>query len=54
MPAMLDLRRTLALAIEFETLCEHYWRACQVGRPVLLDTGEMAEALERFKSYGQP
>ena len=49
-----DLAEALALAVELEALCEHYWRACQVGRPVLLDTGEMAEALERFKSYGQP
>jgi len=49
-----DLAEALALAVELEALCEHYWRACQVGRPVLLDTGEMAEVLERFKSYGQP
>ncbi|MBS0354299.1 MAG: class II aldolase/adducin family protein [Proteobacteria bacterium] len=48
-----DLRHTLALAIEFETLCEQYWRACQLGTPVVLGPGEMAEVITRFKSYGQ-
>lgn len=47
-----DLRRTLALAIEFETLCEHYWRACQLGTPTILSSSEMDEVIERFKSYG--
>ncbi|MBS0369614.1 MAG: class II aldolase/adducin family protein [Proteobacteria bacterium] len=48
-----DLRHTLALAIEFETLCEQYWRACQLGTPVVLGPTEMAEVITRFKSYGQ-
>jgi len=48
-----DLPRTLALALEFETLCEQYWRACQLGEPVLLNAVEMAEVLEKFKGYGQ-
>jgi L-fuculose-phosphate aldolase len=47
-----DLRSTLALAIEFETLCEQYWRACQLGQPTLLSDAEMAEVIERFQTYG--
>jgi L-fuculose-phosphate aldolase len=31
-----DLADALALAIELEELCEQYWRACQLGAPVLL------------------
>ena len=48
-----DLRHTLALAIEFETLCEQYWRACQLGAPVVLSATEMTEVVARFRSYGQ-
>ena len=49
-----DLRHALDLAIEFESLCEQYWRALQVGAPVLLPDREMATVLDKFKSYGQP
>lgn len=48
-----DLAEALALAIELEELCEQYWRACQIGQPVLLSAGEMAAVLEKFASYGQ-
>jgi L-fuculose-phosphate aldolase len=48
-----DLAEALALAVELEELCEQYWRACQLGNPVLLSAGEMAEVLEKFKGYGQ-
>ena len=48
-----DLRQALDLAIEFESLCEQYWRALQVGRPVLLDDAEMEVVLEKFRTYGQ-
>jgi L-fuculose-phosphate aldolase len=48
-----DLTEALALAIELEELCEQYWRACQLGRPVLLDAAEMAAVLEKFTGYGQ-
>lgn len=47
-----DLDDALAVAVEVETLCEQYWRTLQVGGPVLLTDQEMAEAIERFKSYG--
>ncbi len=48
-----DLAEALALAVELEELCEQYWRACQLGEPVLLNAVEMAEVLEKFKGYGQ-
>ena len=48
-----NLGQALDLGIELETLCEHYWRACQLGEPVLLDAAEMARVLEKFGSYGQ-
>ncbi|MBZ0133610.1 MAG: class II aldolase/adducin family protein [Rhodocyclaceae bacterium] len=48
-----DLRQALDLAIEFESLCEQYWRALQVGQPVLLDATEMEVVLEKFRTYGQ-
>jgi len=41
----------LELAAEVESLAELYWRALQVGEPVLLTDREMAEALERFRDY---
>lgn len=48
-----DLAQALALGIELEALCEQYWRACQMGQPVLLDAAEMAVVLEKFAGYGQ-
>ena len=48
-----DLDQALDLAVELEALCEQYWRACQLGEPVLLDESEMATVLEKFAHYGQ-
>lgn len=48
-----DLDDAFALAVELEELCEQYWRTCQLGEPVLLNAVEMAEAIEKFKDYGQ-
>ena len=48
-----DLAEAFALAVELEELCEQYWRACQLGEPVLLSAAEMAEVLTQFKGYGQ-
>ena len=48
-----DLDEAFALAVELEELCEQYWRACQLGAPVLLDAGEMAAVIEKFATYGQ-
>ena len=49
-----NLANALALAIEFETLCEQYWRVRQLGKPVLLSDDEMCEVVERFRWYGKP
>jgi L-fuculose-phosphate aldolase len=48
-----DLAEAFALAVELEELCEQYWRACQLGAPILLSHAEMAAALEKFSTYGQ-
>ena len=48
-----DLDEALTLASELEELCEQYWRACQLGQPVLLSADEMSAVLEKFASYGQ-
>ncbi len=48
-----DLAGAFKLAVEVETLAAMYWRALQVGEPVLLDDAEMARVLEKFKTYGQ-
>lgn len=47
-----DLERALNLAVEVEELAEGYWRALQLGQPVILDDAEMDTVLEKFKSYG--
>jgi len=48
-----SLAEVLDRAIELEALCEQYWRACQLGAPVLLTAAEMAEALIKFSTYGR-
>lgn len=48
-----DLKQALDLGIELESLCEQYWRACQLGLPILLDAEEMQVVLDKFGSYGQ-
>jgi L-fuculose-phosphate aldolase len=49
-----DLPAALALALEVEGLAEMYWRALQIGEPVLLSEAEMDAVIERFRTYGQP
>lgn len=49
-----DLEHALAAAIEFESLCEQYWRTLQIGPPVCLSDDEMAEVIEKFRWYGRP
>ena len=48
-----DLAEALALAVELEELCEQYWRASQLGEPVLLTPAEMRAVQEKFAGYGQ-
>ncbi len=46
-----DLGHALMLAIQFETMCEQYWRTCQLAPPVLLSDAEMAAAQAQFARY---
>ncbi|MGU3536350.1 class II aldolase/adducin family protein [Methylobacterium sp. A54F] len=46
------LAKALWLAVEVETLCRQYAVALQVGAPVILDDAEIADTVERFRSYG--
>lgn len=48
-----DLDEALALSIEVESLCEMYWRACQLGAPQILCDAQMDEVIARFKHYGR-
>jgi L-fuculose-phosphate aldolase len=48
-----SLEAALALAVEVETLAEIYWRALQIGEPVLLSDDEMDVVIARFRTYGQ-
>ena len=51
--AAANLPAVLAAAIELETLCEHYWRALQIGAPILLSATEMNEVFLQFADYGR-
>lgn len=48
-----SLDAALELAHEVEDLCAQYWRARQVGTPVLLDDAEMDRVIAKFAGYGQ-
>lgn len=48
-----SLDKALWLAGEIEALCMQYFIACQAGDPVILSAIEMAEVLEKFRSYGK-
>lgn len=48
-----DAPGAIAAAVEFETLCEHYWRARQLGQPRLLNPQQLAEVEAQFSHYGQ-
>ncbi|WP_342536808.1 L-fuculose-phosphate aldolase [Sporosarcina sp. FSL K6-3508] len=49
----IDLKNAFNIAEEIEFCAEIYYRAKQLGEPVLLSDGEMDQMLEKFKSYGQ-
>ena len=49
-----DLDEAVQVASEVELVAEYYWRASQSGEAIVLSEKEMADALERFKSYRQP
>jgi L-fuculose-phosphate aldolase len=49
-----SLAAAMALAIEVESLCEQYWRALQIGEPVLLSAEQMQAVHVQFQDYGDP
>ena len=49
-----DLAEASLNARVLEILAATYWRALAVGSPVILSDDEIANVMERHKSYGQP
>ena len=49
-----SLPKAFSLARDLEFTAELQWRAMAVGTPNILTDSQMAETLERFKTYGQP
>ncbi len=47
------LQHAVKVAVEIEALCELYLKALAVGEPALLSADEMAQAVERFRTYGR-
>jgi L-fuculose-phosphate aldolase len=48
-----DLKQALALAVEFEALCEQYWRVLALGEVRLLPEEEMRRVIAKFRDYGR-
>ncbi len=48
-----SLAHAAKVAVEIEALCGIYLQALAVGEPVLLSRAQMAEVIERFRSYGR-
>jgi L-fuculose-phosphate aldolase len=48
-----DLKQALALAVEFEALCEQYWRVLALGAARLLPEEEMQRVIGKFRDYGR-
>ncbi len=47
------VEEAVELAERVESLARLYWQALQIGEPVLLDEVEMAQVVEKFRSYGK-
>ena len=47
------LAQAMKIAIEIESLCEVYLKALAVAEPSRLSAAQMAEVLDKFKSYGR-
>lgn len=48
-----NVEKALGIAQEIELLCEQYINLLQIGEPIILSDEEMAEVLEKFKTYGK-
>lgn len=47
-----NLSKAMWLAVELETIAKQYYLSLTLGGPVLLPDEEIANVMERFKSYG--
>ncbi len=47
------LAQALKVAVEIEALCGIYLQALAAGEPALLSRDQMAEVIERFRTYGK-
>ena len=47
-----DLAKAMWLAVELETIAKQYYLSLALGGPVLLPDDEIANVIERFRSYG--
>lgn len=48
-----SLAQAVGIAIEIEALCETYLKALAVAEPAVLSAAQMAEVIEKFRSYGK-
>jgi L-fuculose-phosphate aldolase len=48
------LDRAVRVCLEIERVAQLYWLTLAAGTPCILERGEMARVLERFREYGQP
>jgi L-fuculose-phosphate aldolase len=48
-----SLKQAMKVALEVEALCEIYLKALAVGEPAVLSGAQMAEVIERFRTYGK-
>ena len=49
-----DIKSAYGLACNMEYIAELQYRAMCIGKPNIVSDEEMADVMERFKSYGQP
>ena len=49
-----DIKSAYGLACNMEYIAELQYRAMCIGQPNILNDQQMAEVMERFKTYGQP
>lgn len=49
-----DIKSAYGLACNMEYIAELQYRAMCIGQPNVLSDEQMAEVMEKFKSYGQP
>ena len=49
-----DIKSAYSLACNMEYIAELQYRAMCIGKPNVLTDEQMAQVMEKFKSYGQP